>query len=58
MEELLKNNSQYKGKQKKRLIDYFSVFERDIEGKVTCVSFPSKTNYFESKRRPTEGYFV
>ena len=44
MEELLKNNSQYKGKQKKRLIDYFSVFERDIEGKVTCVSFPSKTN--------------
>ena len=42
MEELLKNNSQYK-ETKKRLIDYFSVFERDIESKVICI--PSiKTN--------------
>jgi hypothetical protein len=48
MEEVLKNNVQdtnkYGGKKKKRLIDYFAVFERDIEGKVTCVSFPTKRN--------------
>ena len=46
MQELLKSeafkNGIFSSKPKKRLVDYFAVFERDLDGKVTCEAFPSK----------------
>ena len=47
MQELLKSEALKAGifsskKPKKRLVDYFAVFERDLDGKVTCEAFPSK----------------